>query len=468
LPQAAAGNSIVSDANCFLITEASVRADASFCFNPTNQLPLNLKDKPSYEMKISILILSMSALVTWGQEYEFSTIASSFRFPTGVAVDSLGYVYVADYGNNQIKKIDPDGTVSVLAGSGAPGSADGTGSEAEFREPVDVAVDNGFNVYVADRFNNTIRKITPDGVVTTLAGSPGSPGSEDGVGQAALFKYPHGLAIDSATNIYVADRNNHTIRKIAPGAVVTTIAGSPGLSGTADGTNDNARFSGDGPTGVAVDAAGNLYVADLNNYRIRMITPIGPDWVVSTIAGSTSGSDDGIGPDAKFSQAWNLTVDSAGNVYVADTFNYTIRKITKVGSDWMVTTIGGSPGVGGSDDGPGSIALFNLPFAVTVDPAGNLYIADYQNHAIRKGTPPPAPPGPPSITSIKFISGNVQIDFTSDPADTANLFTLESSSNVGGTYADVSPAATITEQGSGSFRAVVAPSGNRQFYRIKK
>jgi hypothetical protein len=345
------------------------------------------------------------------------------------------------------------------------GYADGTGAAAQFNEPIDVAVDRANNVYVADRINAVIRKITPDRVVTTFAGSAGDPGPDDGVGVLASFRYPHGLAIDSATNIYVADRGNHVIRKITPGGVVTTIAGTAGTSGTADGTNAAARFSSDGPNGVAVDSAGNLYVADFNNYSIRKISHIGSDWVTTTIAGGSSGSDDGIGASATFSQAWNLAVDSANNILVADTGNHTIRKIVQQGADWVVTTIAGSPGVSGTADGPGSSAFFNLPFAVAVDSDRNLYIADYQNNRIRKGTAPPPPPVL-KIISIKFVSGNVQMDFTSDPADTPDLFTLQSSGAVSGTYGDVS--ATITQEGTGLFRAVIAPNGSRQFYRIKK
>src|SRR5439155_13292708 len=159
---------------------------------------------------------------------------------------------------------------------------------------------------------------------------------------------------------------------------------------------------------------------------------------------------------------------SAGNLYVADTYNYTIRKVTPVGTNWVVTTIGGSPGVAGSDDGAGSTALFNLPFGVTVESSGNLYVADYQNSRVTKATPPPAPPTPPNITSVKFVGGNVQIDFTSGAADTPDLFTVQSSSTLAPAagYADVAPSVAITQLGPGSFSAVVAPNGDKQFYRI--
>src|SRR5690242_5492559 len=163
-------------------------------------------------MKLAALTLSISALVACGQEYNFTTLVNSgLSFPTGVVVDSLGNVYVADYAHNKIQKIDPGGTMTVLAGSGVQGSLDGNGTSAQFHEPIDVAVDSSNNVYVADRWNNTIRKITPVGDVTTWAGTAGVQGATDGTGPNASFKYPHGLAVDSANNVYVADRNNHIV-----------------------------------------------------------------------------------------------------------------------------------------------------------------------------------------------------------------------------------------------------------------
>ena len=249
--------------------------------------------------------------------------AARFFHPEGLALDSAGNVYVGDE-NNVIRIITPAGVVTTLAGNpGVPGSADGQGSAAGFYGPDGVAVDSATNVYVADYFNHTIRKIDPAGNVTTLAGSPGVHGSADGQGSAALFYYPYGVAVDKATNVYVVDQFNNTIRKIDPAGNVTTLAGSPNAAGSADGTGSAARFNS--PEHVALDAAGNLYVGEFNNDTLRMITPAG---VVTTLAGSpgATGSTDGIGSTALFSALQGVAVDSAGDIYVADCNNHRISK----------------------------------------------------------------------------------------------------------------------------------------------
>jgi PKD repeat protein len=309
--------------------------------------------------------------------------AASFDYPCGVVADSAGNVYVADYGSSTIRKITPGGMVSTLAGLAFNyGSADGTGSAARFEYPFGVAADSVGNVYVADTDNYTIRKITPDGVVTTLAGLAGNYGSADGTGSAARFYYPYGLAADSGGNVYVADTENSTIRKVTPDGVVTTLAGLAGNYGGTDGTNSAARFST--PTGVAVDSAGNVYVADYGNSTIRKVTPVGTNWVVSTLAGLAYniGSADGTGSAARFYAPFGVAVDSAGNVYVADMYNDTIRKITPGG---VVSTLGGLAGSSGSADGTGSAARFYDPFGVAVDGAGDVYVADTYNSTIRNG-----------------------------------------------------------------------------------
>ena len=304
--------------------------------------------------------------------------AARFNGPFGVACDSAGNVYVGDCLNGTIRKITPAGVVTTFAGSaGVFGSANGLGSAASFNLPFGVACDTADNVYVADF--NTIRKITPAGMVSTLAGSPLASGSTDGTGSAARFDYAAAVACDSAGNVYVAERDNNTIRKITPAGVVTTLAGSPGITGSTDGSGSAARFKN--PYGIACDSAGNLYVADSYNNTIRKVTQAG---VVTTIAGQAgpSGSADGAGIAARFCAPYGIACDVAGNVYVADTGNYKIRKITAGG---VVSTVAGLQGVQGGTDGTGAAARFYQPEGIACDVAGNIYVADYGHHTIRKG-----------------------------------------------------------------------------------
>ena len=305
--------------------------------------------------------------------------AAQFSYPNGLAVDGAGNVYVADSRNNTIRKITPAGVVNTLAGfAGSAGSADGTGSGARFYNPTDVAADNAGNVYVADTNNHTIRKITPAGEVNTLAGLAGSSGSADGTGSAARFYYPTGVEADSAGNVYVADNNNGTIRKVTATGTVSTLA---------DGAGSVARFSY--PAGVAVDDVGNVYVTvSYSDYvkNTNIVCKITPAGVVSNLAGlpGGGGSADGAGGAARFAGPSGVAVDSAGNVYVADTGNDTIRKITP---DGVVTTLAGLAGTPGELDGPESLARFSAPGAVAVDGAGYVYVADELGETIRKVDP---------------------------------------------------------------------------------
>jgi sugar lactone lactonase YvrE len=304
---------------------------------------------------------------------------AQFHLPNSVALDSAGNVYVADTANNVIRKITPAGTVSTLAGmAGSHGGDDGAGSNARFWAPFGVAADAADNIYVADSANNTIRKITPDGVVSTLAGLAGHAGSDDGTRSTARFRNPWGVAVDGLGNVFVADLSNETIRKITPAGKVTTLAGQAGESGNADGVGASARF--DNPFAVAVDNAGDVYVADSANDTVRRITEAG---AVVTVAGLSgyAGYGDGNADTARFFNPQGLAVDNAGNIYVADTGNNTIRKITPAG---VVSTL---PELAMPDDAAdqadASVQL-KSPGGVAVDKAGNIYIADTNNHCVRK------------------------------------------------------------------------------------
>ena len=356
-------------------------------------------------------------MLIWAQDiaaldslYSFATVAgqaeipgstdgtgnkASFNYPQAITVDASGNVYVADTDNHTIRKLALVGTnwvVSTIAGlAGNRGSADGMGSTARFCYPTGITVGRGGILYVADELNHIIRKLTPEGhnwEVSTIAGLAGNRGSADGTNNTSRFNYPEGVAVDSANNVYVTDQANHTIRKITPvngNWVTTTIAGQVGILGSADGIGSNAQFYN--PEGVTVDGAGSVYVTDYYNYTIRKVTPVGGNWVVSTIAGlaRSAGNADGTNSTARFLYSMGIAVDNVSAVYVADTGNHTIRKLKQIGSNWVTSTIGGSAGSSGSADGTSSVARFHWPYGVAVNADGVIYVADSQNNTVRKG-----------------------------------------------------------------------------------
>jgi hypothetical protein len=385
--------------------------------------------------------------------------AAGFNFEMGAASDKAGNVYVADTYNSTIRRISPDGMVTTVVGAaGVPGSANGVGSAARFLWPNGVAVKEDGTMYVADTYNNTIRKITPARSVSTLAGAAGVAGFADGVGGAARFSQPGAVAVDSNGVLYVADGGNNSIRRITPGGVVGTLAGWTN-AGYADGVGTNALLNG--PAGVAVDGVGNVFVADTGNNTIRKIATNG---VVSTLAGlaGTAGHVDGVGTNAQFNGPAGVAVDVAGNVFVADTYNYTIRRVA---SDGTVTTIAGAPGQYGYQDGAGTNALFDLASGIAVDGRGNVYVADTDNNVIRKGwwsgTLPAIVLQPPKVNG-----GQVQLDFTVRTGPGGG-FTLMSAAQAGGPWGPDGTAVLTTNVLGVSYSFTTWPGASAQFYRIR-
>lgn len=323
--------------------------------------------------------VSTLAGASWGYQ-DGPAATAKFDGPCAVVAAADGSVYVSDWSYGTIRKIS-GGQVTTFAGAHLiQGNTNGDRVLATFYECDALVVDGSFNIYVADAYNYAIRKIQ-FGQVSTLAG--GTQGSTDGSGSAAKFGtlFTANLGVDASGNLYVGDSGGHTIRKVTPAGVVTTLAGTGGVAGAVNGTGAAARFNN--PHGTAVDGDGSVFVADTDNHVIRMVSPEGH---VFTFAGAFGGATelDGVGSAARFNGPTGLVRHGSGNFYVADYYGHTIRKITPSG---MVTTLAGNPGNPGSADGTGAAAGFRNPHSLAVDAAGNVFVADAGNHLVRKVTP---------------------------------------------------------------------------------
>jgi len=304
-------------------------------------------------------------------------LAAEFNSPQGLSVDGNGNVYVSD-GFSLIREITPSGAVTTVAGGLTIGYTDGAGATAQFYGPAGSAFDTQGNLYIADVGNNVIRKVTPGGVVSTYAGT-GNAGYRNGAATSAhlnntsdslaIFNNPQGVAVDAAGNVYVADRGNSVIRKITPAGRVTTLAGARSR-GFIDATDESAAFNN--PSGVAVDASGNVYVADQGNSSLRKITPAG---VVTTIVGNPSQTTILNYPSA-------IAIDKTGNVYIADEGGRIFEFTTGNSLDLLA----GTSNIAGFVNGSGTTALFSDPQSIAVDANGNIYVADQNNNCIRKIT----------------------------------------------------------------------------------
>lgn len=336
-------------------------------------------------------------------------LEARFCDPTALAMDAAGNLYVSDQDNNRIRVISLQGAVTTLAGGGpndlegGGGYADGMAEDARFDDPDGLDVDASGNIYVADSENHSIRRIAPDGEVTTLAGATHLGGLiggyVDGAAAEAQFNRPLDVAVDNAGNIYVADYQNHAIRRITPQGEVSTIAGN-GLPGSVDGVGTAAQMAN--PNRLVFDEVGNLYVTEGHSgdlgerQRGNRVRRIAPDGTVTTLAGTDTtsrvygtgelGYADGPALQAVFSSPRGVDVDSGGNIYIADALNHCIRIISPEG---IVSTLAGTCGTAGYVDGPAEEAQFYYPTDLLLDEAHRvLYIADYKNHRIRKITLP--------------------------------------------------------------------------------
>lgn len=304
-------------------------------------------------------------------------IAASFNGPHGVVCDRFGNIYIADRNNNKIRKVNAGGVVTTFAGSGAIGATDGNGTNATFFEPWGITCDAAGNVYVADTKNYKIRKITPAGIVTTIAGT-GTSGTTNGPSASAEFAFPTGIAVTTDGTIYVAEFMTHTIRKISNGNV-TTLAGASFMSGDVDGTGALARL--DHPHSLAIAKDGSILVSDVFNHKIKKVTVGG---VVTTFAGNgVAGFANGSVASAQFDFPLSIAVDSTGGIYIGDVNNYIIRKI----ASGSVTTFAGTQGITGYADGPALQAQFNSPSGLAFNFADNsIWVGDEGNELIRRIT----------------------------------------------------------------------------------
>ncbi len=375
--------------------------------------------------------------------------------PAGLAFDSAGSLYIADYLDNRVRKVTPAGVISTVAGNGAAGhSGDGgPATRAQLNGPSGLAVDLAGNLYIADSLSDYIRKVTPDGTISTFAGiGVGGLSGDGGPATRATLFQPEGLAVDSAGNLYIADVNNCAIRKVTPAGTISTVAGN-GISANIGngGPASNAEF--EYPYAVAVDSSGNLYIADDSALQIRKISTAG---IITDYAGGGGGGNPGDGGPAvaaTFVKPMTVAADSKGNLYVADWGTNTIRKITAAGE---ISTVAGSGTTSFGDGGLATSGGLDGPQGVVADAGGNLYIADSSGNRVRKVSP---------NGTITTVAGNGQKGYSGDggPATSATLDTpvalaIDSLSNLyiseynNDTVRKVTPAGTIsTFAGNGTW-----------------
>jgi uncharacterized protein (TIGR03437 family) len=383
-------------------------------------------------------------------------VLSPLNSPKGMAIDPAGNVYIADSENFRVRKVNASGLMSTYAGNGVYGfSGDGGQAvNASISDILSVALDAAGNLYVADSSNRRIRKITPGGIITTIAGTGVQGYSGDGgPAVSALLGRPVAVAVDAGGNLYYVDSVDQCVRRINAAGIISTVAG-----------NGVQAFSGDGgqataaslafPLGMAFDSAGNFYVADANNNRIRMVTPGG---IISTVAGdATEGfsGDGGPAVNASINIPSDVAVDGAGNLYIADAGNNRIRKITPAG---VISTIAGTADNGFSGDGGSpTLAMLNHPWSVTVSSSGAVYIGDDLNFRVREIVPAVSGLIPPVVSANGVVNGaSFVVGLTVAPGSLAAIFgtNLASATFVAGAV----PLPTVLGQTTVTFNGIAAP-----------
>lgn len=349
----------------------SGQATSSLSINPGGYSPIGSESLKFSGLEGIVTTLAGNGVAAF---VDGTGTSASFNMPAGLWMDSHGNIIVADFLNSRVRKVTPAGVVTTIAGDGTEGWQDGTGTAAKLCRPAALVVDAQDNIFVADHVNYRIRKITSAGVVTTIAGN-GTSGHQDGTGSQAMFKRPAGIILDSHGDLLVADYDNFRIRKVTQAGVVTTIAGN-GVAGFKDGVGTDTMFRS--VDGLAIDSQDNLYIGDGDNHRVRKMTSAG---VVTTFAGNgIAGHWDGYRTNALFNHPDAVLLDPQGNLYVGDRNGQYIRKIDANG---LVTTVAGN-GITGFSDGTGTAASFNEPYGFAMDTQGVLYVGDLYTHRIRK------------------------------------------------------------------------------------
>ncbi|MEU7022642.1 RICIN domain-containing protein [Streptomyces sp. NPDC046203] len=331
-------------------------------------------------------------------------VAAQLRNPYEVAVDATGTLYVSEFNNHRIRRIAPDGKITTIAGTGTKGfSGDcGLALSAQLNVPRGVAVDGMGTVYIADSENHQVRKVTTDGRICTVAGTGTKGfGGDGGPATAAQLDGPYGVAVDGMGTVYIADHNNRRIRKVTADGRISTIAGT-GTAGSAGDGGPAVAAQLRTPRGVEVGRAGDLYIADEGSHRVRRITA---DGRIDTVAGTGTkgfGGDGGPATAAQLGGPFGVTVDSAGTLYVAEFNNHRIRRITPDGK--IDTVVGTGTGDFGGDEGPATAAQLNKPIGIAVDRSGALYIADHANHRVRRIALPERAGLPDSGTVVSWTN----------------------------------------------------------------